>query len=429
MSVPSSQASTNIATDILIVGAGPAGLAAAIALARSGFSVICAGAVDTRVTGRTVALFEGSLRFLHALDLWPHLRDAAASLETIAMIDATGSRVPIPNVEFSASEIGLAAFGANIENNVLAARLANIAGDLPNVSLRTEWLVDMMIGDDAVHAVFESGNSVDAKLVIAADGRGSTARRKARIAARSWAYPQTALTALVAHEKPHHNRSVEFHTRSGPCTFVPLRGREGAPHRSSLVWLMSHGEARRRRELANDALAKELEVQVNGIYGALRLEDAYGFFPMMGMRVSRLTGPRVALIGEAAHIFPPLAAQGLNLTLRDIAVLVDCVEAATRHGHDIGAPAVLKRYAETRRADIDLRIHGIDVLNRSLLSDFLPVDLLRGAGLFAFATIGPLRRAIMREGVLPFGPLPRLMQKPLPAGDPAPRRRALPKLR
>ncbi len=416
-------------TDILVVGSGPAGLAAAIALALSGFSVICVGAIETKAAGRTVALFEGSLRFFHALGLWPRLSDAAAPLDTIEMIDATGSRVPIPKIEFSASEIGLQAFGANIENTVLVARLAKIAEELPNLSLRPEWLVDTTSGPDAIHAVFESGNTIAAKLVIAADGRSSTARRKAQIAARSWTYPQTALTALVTHERPHHNRSVEFHTRAGPCTFVPLRGRDDAPNRSSLVWLMLHAEARRRRELSTTELASELEHQVAGIFGSLQFEESYGFFPMMGMRASRLTGPRLALLGEAAHVFPPLAAQGLNLTLRDIAVLVDCVEAASLHGRDIGEAAVLKRYAATRGPDIDLHIHGVDVLNRSLLSDFLPVDLVRGLGVLAFATIGPLRRAIMWEGVLPRGPLPRLMQKPTPASEPALKRRPLRALR
>jgi len=402
-------------TDIIVIGAGAAGLSAAIALALSGFKVICSGAIDTKANGRTVALFEGSLRFFHTLDLWWRLSDAAAPLETIGMIDATGSRVPIPDIEFSAAEIGLPAFGANIENNVLVARLVEIAQEIPNLSLRSDWLVDVNCDADAVRAVFDSGLVVRASLLVAADGRGSTARKKARIAARSWAYPQTALTVLLAHEKPHRNRSVEFHTRSGPCTLVPLRGRADAPNRSSLVWLMSHKQAQRRRELPQAALAGEIETEVARIFGSMRLDGACGFFPMMGMRVTRLAGPRLALLGEAAHVFPPLAAQGLNLSLRDTAVLVDCLELARSQGLDLGAPAVLQRYAASRQPDIDLRTHGIDVLNRSLLSDFLPVDMLRGLGLMAFAAIGPLRRAIMREGVLPAGPLPRLMQKPLPA--------------
>jgi 2-octaprenyl-6-methoxyphenol hydroxylase len=409
---PSETAPRAEATEVLVIGAGAAGLAAAIALAKRGFEVICSGTIDTRANGRTVALFEGSLRFLQALDLWPRLCDAAAPLESIAMIDATGSLLPIPDVAFSAREIGLSAFGANIENNVLVERFVEIARELPNLSLRSDWLVDVNVDGEAVRARFDSGRTVSARILVAADGRGSTARKKAQIAARSWAYPQTALTVLLAHDKPHHNRSVEFHTRSGPCTLVPLSGTTSEPHRSSLVWLMSHADARRRRELPESALAGEIEDQVAGIFGAMRLDGPCGFFPMMGMRVTRLAGQRLALLGEAAHVFPPLAAQGLNLSLRDTAVLVDCLEDARAEGLDLGAPAVLQRYAASRRPDIDLRTHGVDVLNRSLLSDFLPVDMLRGMGLIAFAAIGPLRRAIMREGVLPQGPLPRLMQKP-----------------
>ena len=179
--------------DVLVVGAGAAGLSAAVAIALSGFSVICAGALDTKANGRTVALFEGSLRFFHALGIWPDFEDAAAPIATIAMIDATRSRVPIPNVEFSASEIGLPAFGANIENDVLTARLAKIAGGLPNLSLRPAWLADMANDADAITATFDSGHVVRARLLVAADGRSSTARRKAQIGARSWTYPQTEI--------------------------------------------------------------------------------------------------------------------------------------------------------------------------------------------------------------------------------------------
>jgi 2-octaprenyl-6-methoxyphenol hydroxylase len=217
---------------------------------------------------------------------------------------------------------------------------------------------------------------------------------------------------LTAHEKPHRGTSVEFHTRNGPCTLVPLPPSEAAPHRSSLVWLMAAEEAARRQRLTDSALAADIEQQVGAIFGAMRLDSACGSFPMMGLRVSRLTGRRIALLGEAAHVFPPLAAQGLNLGLRDIAALVDCVATARAHGQDIGSAAALAAYAEARHADISLRTHGIDILNRSLLVDLLPVDLARGAGFLAFSMIGPLRRAIMREGILPDGHLPPLMQKP-----------------
>ena len=395
-----------------MIGAGAAGLSAAIALAKAGFSVVAAGALEQRGGGRTVALFEASLRFYDALGLWPQLAGSAAKIETIRMVDATGSRVPIPPIEFSAREIDLPAFGENIENDILVERLAAIAQEIPSLALENERLVDITEGSDHLRAIFESGRSIDAKLIVAADGQRSTVRTKARIGARRWTYPQVALTVLTSHEKPHRNTSVEFHTRNGPCTLVPLPPGENAPHRSSLVWLMPEAEAKRRRGLADASLASELEHQVQSIFGDMQLDGPCGTYPMMGLRVSRLIGRRIALLGEAAHVFPPLAAQGLNLSLRDTASLVDCVDAARARGEDIGGAATLAAYADARRPDISLRTHGIDILNRSLLADFLPVDLVRGMGFLAFTMIGPLRRAIMREGILPHGHLPPLMQKP-----------------
>lgn len=398
--------------DILVIGTGAAGLSAAIALAKAGFSVIAVGAVEQRGGGRTVALFEASLRFYDALGLWSQLADCAARIETIRMVDATGSRVPIPPIEFAAREIGLPGFGENIENDRLVERLAAIAREMPSLSVQEERLVDIAEDSDHLRAIFESGRSIDARLIVGADGQRSTVRAKARIGARRWTYPQVAMTVLTAHEKPHRGTSIEFHTRSGPCTLVPLPPCQNALHRSSLVWLMSVEAATRRRSLTDAALAAEIERQVAAIFGHMRLDGACGTFPMMGLRVSRLTGRRIALLGEAAHVFPPLAAQGLNLSLRDTAALVDCVDMARASGQDIGGAAALAAYADARRADISLRTHGIDILNRSLLADFLPVDLLRGAGFLAFTMIGPLRRAVMREGILPHGHLPPLMQRP-----------------
>ncbi len=406
-----SLANSDMHADILVAGAGAAGLSAAIALAQTGFSVVCVGHVDTRANGRTVALFEASLRFYKALGVWPHFRCKTAPLAKIAMIDATGARFPVPAVSFAASEIGLSSFGENIENNVLVEGLAEIAAGTPNLVLHEGMIDDISFEADAVRAPLAGGQCVTAKLAAAADGRGSLARTKAGIGTRVWSYPQIAFTALLSHAKPHRNISTEFHTRSGPCTLVPLRAAENKPNRSSLVWLMSSEAAERRRALSNSKLAQEIEDQVDSLLGKIEIDGPGGFFPMAGMSANRLVGHRVALIGEAAHIFPPLAAQGLNLSLRDSAALAEVLEDARALGHDIGSVQALKTYATARRSDIFLRTNGVDILNRSLLWNLFPVDLLRGAGLFAFSMIGPLRRALMREGVLTHGTLPRLMQE------------------
>jgi 2-octaprenyl-6-methoxyphenol hydroxylase len=406
-----SLSSAETQADILVAGAGAAGLSTAIALAQAGFSVFCAGQVDGRANGRTVALFEASLRFYKALGVWPRFRGKTAPLARIAMIDATGARFPVPAVSFAASEIGLSAFGENIENNVLVEGLAEITAATKNLVLHEGMISDISFDADAVRATLANGRCVTAKLAAAADGRGSPARTKAGIGTRTWTYPQIAFTALLSHAKPHRNISTEFHTRSGPCTLVPLCQAENKPNRSSLVWLMSREAAERRRALSNSELAQEIEDQVDSLFGKIEIDGPGGFFPMAGMSANRLVGHRIALVGEAAHIFPPLAAQGLNLSLRDSAALAEVLEDARALGHDIGSVQTLKIYASARRSDIFLRTNGVDILNRSLLSNLFPVDFLRGAGLFAFSMIGPLRRALMREGVLTHGTLPRLMQE------------------
>jgi 2-octaprenyl-6-methoxyphenol hydroxylase len=406
-----SLSSAETQADILVAGAGAAGLSTAIALAQAGFSVFCAGQVDGRANGRTVALFEASLRFYKALGVWPRFRGKTAPLARIAMIDATGARFPVPAVSFAASEIGLSAFGENIENNVLVEGLAEIAAATKNLVLHEGMISDISFDADAVRATLANGRCVTAKLAAAADGRGSPARTKAGIGTRTWTYPQIAFTALLSHAKPHRNISTEFHTRSGPCTLVPLCQADNKPNRSSLVWLMSREAAERRRALSNSELAQEIEDQVDSLFAKIEIDGPGGFFPMAGMSANRLVGHRIALVGEAAHIFPPLAAQGLNLSLRDSAALAEVLEDARALGHDIGSVQTLKIYASARRSDIFLRTNGVDILNRSLLWNLFPVNFLRGAGLFAFSMIGPLRRALMREGVLTHGTLPRLMQE------------------
>jgi 2-octaprenyl-6-methoxyphenol hydroxylase len=398
--------------DIFVAGAGAAGLSTALALAHAGFSVFCAGPIDRRANGRTVALFEASLRFYKALGVWQHFRGKTAPLAKITMIDATGVRIPVPTLTYAAAEIGLSAFGENIENDVLVDGLAAIAASTPNLTLREVMISDIRFEDEAVSATLSDGHKVTAILAVAADGRNSLARSKAGIGTQSWTYPQIAYTALLSHIKPHRNISTEFHTRSGPCTLVPLRPREGKPHRSSLVWLMSPEEAERRRALRDTEMAQEIERQVDSLLGAMEIDGPGGFFPMVGMSANRLACHRVALVGETAHLIPPLAAQGLNLSLRDAAALSEILEDARVLGAEFCSAQTLRAYEEARRSDIFIRTNGIDVLNRSLLMDNFPVDFLRSAGVAAFSMIGPLRRALMREGVLPHGNLPRLMQEP-----------------
>ena len=389
--------------DVLLVGAGAVGLTLGIALAQAGLRVALAGVAETRPTGRTVALLEGSVALLDRLGLWPRLRPEAEPLRVMRLVDATDSLFRGPPVEFRATEIGSEDFGRNIENHRLVAILADAASAEPELLRLPARFETFVFGSDGVRARDVDGTGVEASLVVATDGRRSSAREAAGITVRETTYPQHALTAILHHTRPHRGVSTEFHTRAGPFTLVPLPALEGASHRSSLVWGMTPEDADRRQGLPPERLAREIERQSGMLLGRIEVAGPVGRFPIGHLRADRLVGRRVALAGEAAHAMAPIGAQGLNLSLRDVASLAEILARAKRSGEDLGSPAVLERYARARDLDVSTRAFGVDRLNRSLLDRSLPGDALRGAGFLALASVGPLRRLAMRQGLTPGG--------------------------
>jgi 2-octaprenyl-6-methoxyphenol hydroxylase len=389
------------ACDVLVAGTGLAGLTAAIAFAKAGFDVVCCGADERIARGRTVAMLDRSVAYLDSLGPWRAIQTDAAPLRTLRIVDDTGALFPPRPIEFKSTEIGLDAFGWNVENDRLADALAAEAKRTSGVERLGRAVVQYDFSGKWATARLDNGLRVAASLVIGADGRKSPAREWAGLPSRVHRYPQSALTAILAHRLPHNDVSTEFHTRSGPFTLVPLPARAQAPHRSSLVWLMSNEDARRREALPEPALEREIERQARSILGAMRLEGPPGLFPMTRQIVPGITSQRLALVGDAAHAFPPIGAQGLNLGLRDVKAIVACALEARVEGRDIGAEAVLRRYERERRADIAMRTGFVHGLNQSLLTRFALIDFARGAGLAALGSIGPLRRLVMREGVAP----------------------------
>ena len=387
--------------DVLMVGAGAVGLSLGIALAQAGITTVLAGSVDTRPTGRTVALLEGSMRFLARLGVWPQLRALAEPLRVMRLVDDTGSLFRGPPLDFDSAEIGRECFGYNIQNHLLVGALAEAAQSVPGLTLRPGRLESFTFGPERVTATGGDGAPVTGQVLAATDGRRSSARKAAGIGAREVPYPQEAITTTLHHDRPHRGVSTEFHTRQGPFTLVPLPGIPEAPHRSSLVWGMAPEAAERRAGLSPERLARDVERQSRMLLGRIRVAGAVGRFPIASLQADRLVGRRLALAGEAAHAMAPIGAQGLNLSLRDAASLAEVLSDAKRGGEDLGSTAVLDRYARTRRGDIAIRSFGVDWLNRSILDESLPTDALRGAGLMAMGAIGPLRRFAMRQGLMP----------------------------
>ncbi len=389
--------------EVAVVGGGPAGLTAAVALAAAGVETALISKTPPP-DNRTTALWSASVAAMEALEAWPLCQADSAPLTAIRLIDDTRRLIRAPEVTFEAREIGLAAFGHNIANRHLVAALDQRAAGLPSLT-RIEAPVRAIEPDDTgVTIRLDNGAAIEARLVVGADGRKSLCRQAAAVGTDRRDYPQAALTLNLAHARPHNGISTEFHTESGPFTLVPLPGL-----RSSLVCVTEPDEAEQLVALDAAALSAEIERRAHSILGKVQVEDGRGLFPL-GVETARsFAARRIALTGEAAHVIPPIGAQGLNLGLRDVATICELVVEAKRDGRDAGGDDLLARYDRMRRADVTGRTVAVDMLNRSLLSDFLPVQASRGLGLYLIDRIAPLRRALMREGVEPAAQ-PRLMR-------------------
>jgi 2-octaprenyl-6-methoxyphenol hydroxylase len=389
-------------TEVAVIGGGPTGLVCALALAAAGVETVLV-APPAGPDHRTTALMAGSVTALDALGVWPACLPDAAPLRRIRMIDDTARLLRAPEVLFAAEEIGLDTFGYNIENRYLVAALENRATATKLVRVAAPALV--VESDETGVTVEYAGGALRGRLVIGADGARSLCRSAAGIGMRHRAYPQAALTLNLEHARPHNDISTEFHTESGPFTLVPLPGR-----RSSLVCVLAPEDAQALGAMPDDALADDIERRAHSLLGRMRVEPGRGLFPLAVETADAIARDRIALVGEAAHVVPPIGAQGLNLGLRDAAAIAEIVADARRAGLDAGAPSVLARYETARRADIVSRTVLIDLLNRSLLAGFVPLHGLRGLSLYLADRIGPLRRALMREGVMPAASQPRLMR-------------------
>ena len=386
---------TDASFDVVVVGGGPAGLAA-IALSQSGARTALVARQAPYADNRTTALLGGSVDFLDELGVWQMCSDRAAGLKAMRLVDDTGRLIRAPEVRFVADEIGLDLFGYNIANAVLVEALERRAAETEGLVRIAEDAESVQSSGDAVTVTSASGRVLTAQLVVGADGRHSLCREAAGIGVSRRTLQQAALTFNITHVRPHHNVSTEFHTPQGPCVFVPLPG-----DRCSVVWVAAPKEAERLFSLDDDALSVAAERQSHSIFGRVHVEPGRHLFPLAIERPQRYAQNRIALVGEAAHVVPPIGAQGLNLGLRDGVDIADTVRQAKAAGEDLGAPQVIARYGAARRADILSRTFMIDVANRSLLSDLLPMQSLRAVGMHLIGGIGPLRRLAMREGLSP----------------------------
>jgi 2-octaprenyl-6-methoxyphenol hydroxylase len=380
-------------------------LAAALALATSGARVLAVGALPGKRDTRTAALFAGSIKLLENIGIADVCRSAGEPIIAIRIIDDMGALLRAPEVTFTATEAGLERFGYNVPNADLVEALRQRAGALPNLTLIDAGVASVTTGENAAELQLDDRRTFAAKLIVGADGRQSLCRQAAQIGVKTWAYEQSAVTCSFKHQRPHGGVSTEYHRPAGPFTVVPSPNSA-----SSLVWVERPGIAQELSALDETAFRVALEERLQGLLGAVGEIGPRGVFPLSGLAADVAGRNRVALVGEAVHVIPPIGAQGLNLGLRDAACIADCVADAIAAGGDVGAGGVLEAYGRMRRTDITSRIWAVDLLNRSLLSSAPPVQGLRGLGLHILKNVGPLRRLAIREGLGPSFIAPRLMQ-------------------
>lgn len=390
--------------DVLISGGGIAGLIAAAAFGSAGFSVVCVDpappVTDRAAKGadlRTTAILGPGRTLLETAGLWDALAPHATPLEVMRIVDAGGPEANMRRIkDFRASDIAQDAFGWNLPNWFLRRTLVAQLNTLPKVDFRPAVATTGYFGrTDMARVRLSDGSQIKTRLVIAADGRNSPMRQAASIDVRTQRYGQKALAFSVTHPVPHNNISTEIHRTGGPFTLVPLPDHDGQPC-SAVVWMDDGPLQIMRQNLDADSFNHAITERSCQALGALTLASPRSLWPIISQQARRLTAPRLALIAEAAHVVPPIGAQGLNMSLKDTATLL---EQANTHPETLGNADMLAQYERLRMPDIRLRAAGIDLLNRASQVTSPLLRDARGLALDALYSAGPLRKLLMEMGL------------------------------
>ncbi|MEE9426951.1 MAG: FAD-dependent monooxygenase [Paracoccaceae bacterium] len=392
--------------DIVVSGGGLAGLTAAAAFGHAGYSVLLLdpappakpNEVDTSDL-RSTAYLQPARYLLKEIGLWSSVADFAVPLETLRIVDCIGEPPKLREERaFQAAELGDAALGWNLLNWLTVQKFRSYLAKQPNVEMRLgQGFSGLLARTSAAIVTLTDGSQVSTKLVIGADGRDSTVRKSVGIGVKTTRYGQKSLAFTASHTRPHNNVSTEIYHLGGPFTVVPLADVKGQSA-SAIVWM---NDGRRSLELAQMPV-KEFNVEMNrrsaGLFGPMELISQRAVWPIVTQLADKLATERTALVAEAAHVLPPIGAQGLNTSLNDISALL---HAAKAFPDALGERQMLDSYAHARLPDIKKRAKAIDLFNRVTRSGATGPQTLRLFGLKAAHDIAPIRQALMRAGMGP----------------------------
>jgi 2-octaprenyl-6-methoxyphenol hydroxylase len=399
-----------IETDIAIVGGGLNGPALALALAQAGFDVTIIDALPIErlanpdFDGRSYALALASKRLLNAIRVWPDIADQSQPMLEIKVSDAKPGQAPSPwMLHFDHAEIEEGPMGYMVEDRFLRAAFLNAMASKPRVRLLDRERVVAQTEDGRLQ--LESGRAIQAKLIVGCDGRQSGTAQRAGIDRTGWSYGQTAVTCAIAHDLPHSGIAHQMFLPAGPLAILPLPGNV-----SSIVWSETDERAHELTQMSEPDFLAALRPVFGSFLGDISIASTRFAYPLNLTLADSFIGDRLALVGDAAHGMHPIAGQGLNAGLRDVAALVDVLKSARRRGEDIGAPQVLRRYQQWRRFDTASLALATDSFNKLFSNDNPLLRSLRDLGMGAVNALPKLRRNFIREAAGLTGDLPPLMR-------------------
>jgi len=409
--------------DLAVIGAGLNGSLLALAAGEAGLQtalidrVLPASLAAAGFDGRTTAIAYTSQRLFKAIGVWDELESRAEPILDIRISDAghDGRTSPLflhfDHREAGESEDGAAPMGWIVENRFLRAAMLRRLQACPKVELvAPDEALDTDRTADKVEIALKSGRRLAARLVASAEGRFGTMREDAGIGARAWSYDQIAIVLVAHHERPHHGVAQEKFLPGGPFAILPMQDTEAGEHRSSIVWTERASIAKRLLELDAPRFNAEFARRFGDFLGQVEPVGPRWSHPLGLVHAERYIDERMVLVGDAAHGIHPIAGQGYNLGVRDIAALVEVLVDARRLGLDIGAADTLERYARWRRTDNFTMVAATDLLNRLFSNDITPLRLVREAGLAAVNRVPPLRRFFLRHAMGLGGDLPKLIR-------------------